>query len=85
MSKLPEHLKEISKGAIKKYLNELDTNIWILELIANYFKLNLIIFDFKNTEVFTIYGGEVMDPWRSCLFFERKAISVLSKEIMYQN
>jgi len=65
---LPEYLKEISKGAIKKYLKDKESNIWIYELIANYLKLNFIIFDFKTLEILTIYCGDVMDPWKTCLF-----------------
>ena len=29
VSKLPVYLKEISKGAIKKYLKDIESNIWI--------------------------------------------------------
>ena len=65
---LPEYLKEISKGAIKKYLKDKESNIWIYELIANYLKLNFIIFDFKTLEILTIYCGDVMYPWTTCLF-----------------
>lgn len=68
---LPEYLKEISKGAIKKYLKERESNIWIYELIANYLKLNFIIFDFKTLEILTIYCGDVMDPWKTCLFLAK--------------
>jgi len=71
VSKLPVHLKEISKGAIKKYLKDNESNIWIYELIANYLKLNFIIFDFNTLEIFTIYGGEFMDPWQTCLFLAK--------------
>ena len=68
---LPEYLKEISKGAIKKYLKERESNIWIYELIANYLKLNFIIFDFKTLEILTIYCGDIMDPWKTCLFLAK--------------
>ena len=68
ISVLPEYLKEISKGAIKKYLKDRESNIWIYELIANYLKLNFIIFDFKTLEILTIYCGDIMDPWKTCLF-----------------
>jgi len=68
---LPEYLKEISKGAIKKYLKDRESNIWIYELIANYLKLNFIIFDFKTLEILTIYCGDVMDPWKTCLFLAK--------------
>jgi hypothetical protein len=45
---LPEYLKQIPKEVIKKNLKDKESNIWIYELIANYLKLNFIIFDFKT-------------------------------------
>jgi hypothetical protein len=71
MIKLPDHLKEISKGALKKYVTDLESNIWVLELVVNYLKINLLIFDFKNLEIYSVYGGEVMDPWRSSLLLAK--------------
>lgn len=69
--KLPSQLKDISKGEIKKYLKDIESNIWIYELIANYLKINFIIFDFNTLELFTIYCGDFMDPWRTCLFLAK--------------
>jgi len=71
ITKLPPQLKDISKGEIKKYLKDLESNIWIYELIANYLKINFIIFDFNTLELFTIYYGDFMDPWRTCLFLAK--------------
>lgn len=71
ITKLPSQLKDISKGEIKKYLKEIESNIWIYELIANYLKINFIIFDFNTLELFTIYCGDFMDPWRTCLFLAK--------------
>jgi hypothetical protein len=68
---LPEYLKQIPKDVIKKNLKDKESNIWIYELIANYLKLNFIIFDFKTLEILTIYYGDVMDPWRTCLFLAK--------------
>jgi hypothetical protein len=68
---LPEYLKQIPKEVIKKNLKDKESNIWIYELIANYLKLNFIIFDFKTLEILTIYYGDVMDPWRTCLFLAK--------------
>lgn len=68
---LPEYLKQIPKDVIKKNLKDKESNIWIYELIANYLKLNFIIFDFKTLEILTIYCGDVMDPWRTCLFLAK--------------
>jgi len=71
ISKLPVQLKEIPKADIKKYLKDNESNIWIYELIANYLKINFIIFDFNTLEIFTIYCGDFMDPWRTCLFLAK--------------
>jgi hypothetical protein len=71
VSNLPVYLKEISKGSIKKYLKDIDSNIWIYELVANYLKINFIIFDFNTLEIFTIYCGEFMNPWQTCLFLAK--------------
>lgn len=71
ITKLPSQLKDISKGEIKKYLKDIESNIWIYELIANYLKINFIIFDFNTLELFTIYCGDFMDPWRTCLFLAK--------------
>lgn len=68
---LPVYLKEISKGSIKKYLKDIESNIWIYELVANYLKINFIIFDFNTLEIFTIYCGEFMNPWQTCLFLAK--------------
>jgi len=68
---LPEYLKQIPKDVIKKNLKDKESNIWIYELIANYLKLNFIIFDFKTLEILTIYCGDVMNPWRTCLFLAK--------------
>ena len=68
---LPEYLKQIPKDVIKKNLKDKESNIWIYELIANYLKLNFIIFDFKTLEILTIYCGDVMDPWKTCLFLAK--------------
>jgi hypothetical protein len=68
---LPEYLKQIPKEVIKKNLKDKESNIWIYELISNYLKLNFIIFDFKTLEILTIYYGDVMDPWRTCLFLAK--------------
>ena len=69
--KLPVEFKKISKEVIKKYLKDIESNIWIYELIANYLKINFIIFDFNTLEIFIIYGGEFMDPWKTCLFLAK--------------
>ncbi len=64
LNDMPDNLKEISKGAVKKYIKEFDTNIWIMELIAHKFKTNILIFDFDTMNIYTVYPGQIMNPWR---------------------
>lgn len=71
LTNLPDNLKEISKGALKKYIKEMDTNIWILEWIANKLKINFLIFDFKSLNIYTIYQGLVMNPWKPILLLAK--------------
>lgn len=64
LNDMPDNLKEISKGAIKKYIKEYDTNIWIMELLAHKFKINILVLDFNSMNIHTVYPGQVMNPWR---------------------
>lgn len=67
----PNNLKDIPKGAFKKYIKDLDNIIWIYELIANKFKINMLIFDFKNKEIYSVYANDIMDPWKPTLLFAK--------------
>ena len=64
LNDMPDNLKEISKGAIKKYIKEVDTNIWIMELLVHKMKINILILDFDTMNIQTVYPGLVMNPWR---------------------
>jgi hypothetical protein len=65
------NLKEISKGALRKYIKDMDTNIWILEWIANKLKINFLIFDFKSLNIYTVYEGQIMNPWKPILLLAK--------------
>ena len=71
LNNLPENLKEISKGALRKYIKDMDTNIWILEWIANKLKINFLIFDFKSLNIYTVYEGQIMNPWKPILLLAK--------------
>jgi len=71
LNNLPDNLKEISKGALRKYIKDMDTNIWILEWIANKLKINFLILDFKSLNIYTVYEGQVMNPWKPILLLAK--------------
>jgi hypothetical protein len=66
---LSNYLKSITTDTLKKYVKDLESNIWVLELIANNLKINMLIFDKKTKNIYTIYANEIMDPWRPFLLF----------------
>jgi hypothetical protein len=68
---VPNSLKDIVKGALKKYVKDKETCIWLLELIVHKFMINLLIFDFKTQSIYTLYPKDVMNPWRPFLLFAK--------------
>lgn len=68
---IPNNLKDIVKGALKKYVKDKEVCIWLLELLVHKFMINVLIFDFKTTDIYTLYPNEVMNPWRPFLLFAK--------------
>lgn len=68
---IPDSLKLISKSIIKKAIKEREVSIFILELLANKFNVNLIILDFKVNNIYTVFAGNSMNPWRPILLFAK--------------
>jgi len=68
-NKIPNSLKDIVKGALKKYIKDKEICIWLLEMLAHKLMINVLIFDFKSEEIYTIYPKDVMNPWRPFLLF----------------
>ena len=70
-NKIPSNLKDIVKGALKKYVNNKEICIWLLELLVHKLMINVLIFDFKSEEIYTIHSNDVMNPWRPFLLFAK--------------
>jgi len=66
---VPTSLKDIVKGALKKYIKDKEVCIWLLEILVHKFMINLLIFDFKTNGIYTLFPNEVMNPWRPFLLF----------------
>jgi len=72
LTNIPDNLKQISKEALKKYIKNTDSCIWVYELIVHVYKFNFLIFDFKTNDIYTIYPKDVMNPWRPFLLFAKQ-------------
>ena len=70
-NKIPNSLKDIVKGALKKYVKDKEICIWLLEMLAHKLMINVLIFDFKSEEIYTIYPQDIMNPWRPFLLFAK--------------
>jgi hypothetical protein len=70
-NKIPNSLKEIVKGALKKYIKDKEICIWLLEMLSHKLMINVLIFDFKSEEIYTIYPQDIMNPWRPFLLFAK--------------
>jgi hypothetical protein len=68
---IPNSLKDIVKGALKKYVKEKEVCIWLLEMLVHKFMINILIFDFKTNGIYTLYPNDVMNPWRPFLLFAK--------------
>lgn len=66
---IPKSLEDIAKSALRKYIKEKDACIWTLEILVNRFGINILIFDFKSKEIYTVYPSEFMNPWKPFLLF----------------
>ena len=69
--KLPSSLKQISKGALKNYIKDKKPCIWLLELLAHKFEINILIFDFVTLDITTVYFNDTLNPWHSFLLFAK--------------
>ena len=68
---IPNSLKDIVKGALKKYIASKETCIWLLEVLVHKFMLNILVFDFKTNGIYTLYPNDIMNPWRPFLLFAK--------------
>jgi hypothetical protein len=65
----PDSLKSFPKNIIKKSIKEKEVSVFLFELLVNKFNVNFIILDFKNSDVYTAFKDNCMNPWKPILLF----------------
>jgi len=63
--------KDIPKTTLKKYIKDKETCVWLMELLTNKFQINLLILDFNDNQIYTVYSSEIMNPWKPFLLFAK--------------
>ena len=68
-------LEELSKFTsdigLKKKIKEKESSIQIMELLVNKFQINLLMFDFVDNQIYTVYPSEIMNPWKPFFLFAK--------------
>jgi hypothetical protein len=68
-------LEELSKFTsdigLKKKIKDKESSIYIMELLVNKFQINLLIFDFVDNQIYTVYPSEIMNPWKPFFLFAK--------------
>jgi hypothetical protein len=42
-----------------------------MELLVNKFQINLLMFDFVDNQIYTVYPSEIMNPWKPFFLFAK--------------
>jgi hypothetical protein len=65
---IDENYSYIDKNILFNKINEINKFIKNDYDIVNYLNLNIIIFDFKNKNIKTIYNGDYLNPYKETIF-----------------
>jgi len=64
-------LKELSKNIVKKNIKDKESSVWLMELLVHKFDINLLIFNFIDNQIYTVYSSEIMNPWKPFFIFAK--------------
>jgi len=64
-------INDLNKNILKKNIKDKETSIWLLELLVNKFDINLLIFDFNDNQIYTVYPTSIMNPWKPFFMFAK--------------
>ena len=68
VSLLSSFIKKTDKIELREKLKIIPDYI-ILQYIVDILDINFIVFDFKTEEYYTVYRGDIMNPWNRTLLF----------------
>jgi hypothetical protein len=69
-SKISSFMKELDKTDFRERF-KLDPDVYVLQYIVDIMDINIIILDFKNETVHTVFKNDVMNPWKQTLLFTK--------------
>jgi hypothetical protein len=69
-SKLSSILKSFDKNDLRERL-KLDPDIYVLQYIIDILDINLLIFDFETTNVYSVYNKDMMNPWKQTILLSK--------------
>lgn len=69
-SKLSSILKSFDKNDLRERF-KLDPDICTLQYVTDILDINLIIFDFESSNVYSVYHKDIMNPWKQTLLLTK--------------
>lgn len=69
-SKLSSLIKSFDKNDLRERM-KLDPDIYILQYITDILDINLLIFDFESTNIYSVYHKDMMNPWKQTILLSK--------------
>jgi hypothetical protein len=70
LKKLSSNIKKLDKNDFRERF-KLCSDSNVLQYIVDILNINLLIFDFKDNTIKTVYPDEIMNPWKSILLLSK--------------
>ncbi len=68
---LSSFLKQFDKNDMKERFR-LEPDTFVLQYVVDMLDINFIIFDFKTQEIYSLFKGLMMNPWKPSLLFAKQ-------------
>ena len=70
VSKLSNFIKKLDKNDFRERFKLIPDNN-VLQYIVDILDINLLIFDFKENVISSVYSGDIMNPWKQILLLSK--------------
>ena len=69
-SKISSFVKKLNKNDLRERF-KLDPDIYTLQYLVDIIDVNILIFDWESTNIYTVFRNNLMNPWKKTLLFAK--------------
>jgi hypothetical protein len=69
-TKLSSFLKELDKNDLRERF-KLEPNIYSIQYLVDILDINILIFDFKTENIYSVYKKNIMNPWKKTVMLAK--------------